>query len=200
MLFLAICQEAILPFLIFIILGRARLAPLIQKIPTSDFRHPTSILEIFSCFYLLKYALCNMIKEKFGGTCMRSRFHKRTNRSNFNIEPILLIKILLIVGLSIIFFMLLKHIISGFIVNSEFEKDITEFANKNQETAFEINEIILYSSANARVNEQSGFDISQFTDISFNISNPKNKVIQSLVINDINFSPAPESRNSCICL
>lgn len=133
---------------------------------------------------------------------MHSRFDKRTNHSNFKIEPIFLIKLLLIVVLYIIFFLLLNYIVSGFIANNEFGRDITAFADKNRETVFEINEIILYSSANAKVNGQANqnwsLDISQFTDLSFTISNPKNKVIQSLVIKDIEFSPVPESRNSCI--
>lgn len=131
---------------------------------------------------------------------MRSRFNKRSNNFKFKIEPIFLIKILLIIGLYILFFVLINYVVSNFVANNQFEKDISEFATKNQDTVFEINEIILYSSANAKVNDQSGFDISQFTDISFNISNPKNKVIQSLVINDFKFSPSPEARNTCNCL
>lgn len=135
---------------------------------------------------------------------MRSRFHKRINRSKLKIEPIFLIKILLIIGLYIIFFMLLANIISGIYVNCEFEKNISEFAEKNRETVFEISEITLYSSANAKLNASSQsnlrLDISQFTDIYFKVSNFQNKVIQSLSIKDIEFTTFPESRDSCFWL
>lgn len=129
---------------------------------------------------------------------MRSRIHKRANRTNFKIEPIFLIKILLIVGLYIIFFLLLTHIVNGFSTNRNFEKGITAFAYKNQETIFEVSEITLYSSAGATSdNNNLGLNISQFTDISFNISNPKNKVIKSFEIKDIEFNPIPDARYSC---
>ena len=68
---------------------------------------------------------------------------------------------------------------------------------KNLETAFSIDEIILYSSANAKKSQNLsyGLDISQFTDISFYISNPTGKEIKELKISEIFFDPFPKLGN-----
>lgn len=134
---------------------------------------------------------------------MRSRIHKRIKRSNVKIEPIFLLKHVLIVFMYFIIFISLDDIISRAVAIQQFEKDIDEFAMKNTETIFEIKEITLYSSANARINTQSanlGIDISQFADVSFYISNPKGKVIKSLKISNITFNPIPEIRDTCNCI
>lgn len=135
---------------------------------------------------------------------MRSRFHKRIQRSSWKVEPILLLKIGIIIILYSIFFLMLNYIITRVMMKEEFEKELASFASKNQETIFEIGEITLYSSAAAKENTQSpqnwSLDITQFTDISFSISNPKNKLIQSLEITDITFNPTPEIRYPCVCL
>ena len=135
---------------------------------------------------------------------MRSRFHKRITGSKSKIEPIFLIKILILILLYILFFILLKNICVRIITVKQFEKEITEFANKNKETVFEIKEITYYSSAYAKQSEDTpqiwSIDISQFTDISFSISNPKGKLIQSMEINNIEFSPFPSLRHTYFCL
>lgn len=131
---------------------------------------------------------------------MRSRIRKRNNRAKLRIEPLFLVKILLILVLYFLFFALLNYICKSYFTNYEFEKDITEFATKNKETVFEISEITLYSSANAKLNSEShqnlNLNISHFCDISFYISNIKNQVIQTLKIDDIEFTTIPETRQS----
>lgn len=125
---------------------------------------------------------------------MRSRIRKRNNKLKLKIEPTLFIKILLILVLYFSFFFLLHYICKTHFINYEFEKDITEFANKNEETVFEISEITLYSSANAKFNSNLNLNISHFCDISFYIANVKNQVIQTLKIDDIKFTTIPDVR------
>ncbi len=135
---------------------------------------------------------------------MHSRFHKRIHHFNIKIDIGFLIKLILTIVLYIFFLLLCHYLLTRFKITQEFEKDIASFADKNQETVFEINEILLYSSANAKENEQSqqnwSLDITQFTDISFSISNPKSRLIQSLEIKDIEFNTTPEVRHSYFCL
>lgn len=138
---------------------------------------------------------------------MRSRIHKRITKSkpnikdklsNIEINYVFLGKIACIISLYIILFFGISSFFERSIAVRQFEESIDEFASKNSETVFEIKEITLYTSATAKTNTQNiGMDVSTFTDISFNIDNPKEKVIKSLKIKNINLDVSPEIRKSC---
>lgn len=140
---------------------------------------------------------------------MRSRFNvsKRVKKINSfkkyynkvksffqNINQTIVIKFTLFVILFIIFVALLIYIYKNYRIRSSFEQDILQFEQLNSKTLFNIDNIILYSSASASnsVNSKSKIDISQFTDISFTIQNIENRKIVDFYICDINFSKTPE--------
>lgn len=140
---------------------------------------------------------------------MRSRFHgsKRVRKaSSFekylnktkqfvqNIDKIILLKSVLFVVLFALFLVLFITVYGNYKLKSEFERSVLEFANLNSETAFEIDNITLYSSASATASSDGNgrIDISQFTDISFTVKNLKNKKIEEFSIVDISFSTLPE--------
>lgn len=129
---------------------------------------------------------------------MRSRMHKRLTVSNPKVKYLFIAKIFVIVLLYIILYFLLEEVYQRFNNVLQLEKDIETFASKNQETVFEINEITYFSSANAKPNDDIkkdwSIDISQFTDISFFISNPSNQIIKSLEIKDVEFYKTPSVR------
>ena len=137
---------------------------------------------------------------------MRSRVNKRVKKNNdivsntinkiknIEIDYTALLKLIIAILLYIVIF----WTISGFIKRSnainQFAESIDSFAQKNAETYFEVTDMILYSSASAQKNPQSvGLDISTFTDIAFNISNPKNVKITSLKIDNIAIETAPDA-------
>ena len=139
---------------------------------------------------------------------MRSRINKRTskpkknilsnlsnlsNLNNIEINYHFLIKLSVVIILYIILFFGMSSFLKRSIAIKQFENSIEEFAQNNSETIFEIKEITLYTSASAKKNAQTPtMDISTFTDISFYIDNPKNKIINSLKIENINIETEPE--------
>lgn len=140
---------------------------------------------------------------------MRSRFHgsKRVRKtSSFekylnktkqfvqNLDKIILLKSVLFVVLFALFLVFFITVYGNYKLKSEFERSVLEFANLNSETAFEIDNITLYSSASATASSDGNgrIDISQFTDISFTVKNLKNKKIEEFSIVDISFSTLPE--------
>lgn len=134
---------------------------------------------------------------------MRSRINKRNTRAkpsfklNIEINYAVLTKTIVTLILYIIIFAYFSNYLQRTYAINQFEENIDDFAKKNADTIFEVKEIILYSSAVAKSsNEYMGLDISAFTDISFNIENPKNKTIKSLKIRDIEISPVPELRRN----
>lgn len=140
---------------------------------------------------------------------MRSRFHgsKRVRKtSSFekylnktkqfvqNLDKIILLKSVLFVVLFALFLVLFITVYGNYKLKSEFERSVLEFANLNSETAFEIDNITLYSSASATASSDGNgrIDISQFTDISFTVKNLQNKKIEEFSIVDISFTTLPE--------
>ncbi len=133
---------------------------------------------------------------------MRSRINKRVSKSNGNIKNlfknieidyIFLTKIACIVILYVIIFFGMSSFFMRSIAIKSFENSVENFAVKNLDTVFEIRDVLLYTSASAKNNEQNiGMNISTFTDISFNIDNPKGKTINSLKIDNLNIYSAPE--------
>lgn len=134
---------------------------------------------------------------------MRSRQNKRNFKPkqnfaiNFEIDYALLLKTIITLALYIIIFIAISSFLKRSYAISQFEESIEKFAQKNQDTTFEVKEITLYSSATAKSGEQNrGLDISVFTDISFNIDNPKMKTIKSLQLSNFDIAPIPELRRS----
>ncbi len=81
--------------------------------------------------------------------------------------------ILLIILLSLTY-----NVLNRYILKTNFENEILSFANKNQETIFEINKITFFSSANAKnknisANSYTIENLYQYTDIAFFIINNK---------------------------
>lgn len=140
---------------------------------------------------------------------MRSRFHgsKRVRKaSSFekylnwvkqfvkNLDKVILLKSVLFIVLFALFLGLFITVCGNYKLKTEFERDVLEFANLNSETVFEIDNITLYSSANATASSDGNgrINISQFTDISFTVKNIKNKKIEEFSIADIDFTTLPE--------
>jgi len=96
---------------------------------------------------------------------MRSRFNKRIHNTKYhkiNINPVILIKISIVIILYFVIFMSIKAIAFKHASIAEFAESVDELTSKNYETVFKIDEIVLYSSASARINSQtSALDISR---------------------------------------
>lgn len=140
---------------------------------------------------------------------MRSRFNgsKRVRRTSpfekylnktkqflINLDKVVVTKSALFLVLIVVFLFLLTTVYGNYRLKAGFERNVVEFAALNSETLFEIDDITLYSSANGTPSADGNgrIDISQFTDISFNIKNIKNRKIQELSIMNITFPTAPE--------
>lgn len=87
-----------------------------------------------------------------------------------------------------------------FVLKKNFESEILSFANKNQETIFNINKIVLFSSADSKnkTSSASNFTIEnlyQYTDIALFINNNgennMENTFKSVSINNIKFDTMP---------
>ena len=87
-----------------------------------------------------------------------------------------------------------------FVLKKNFENEILSFANKNQETVFNINKIVLFSSADSKnkTSSASNFTIEnlyQYTDIALFINNNgennMENTFKSVSINNIKFDTMP---------
>lgn len=89
----------------------------------------------------------------------------------------IIITIISIISL-IILISLFYKVFNRFIIKANFENEILSFADKNQETIFEINKITFFSSANAKnknisTNSYTIENLYQYTDMAFFIINNK---------------------------
>ncbi len=88
-----------------------------------------------------------------------------------------------------------------YVLKKNFEDDILDFANKNESTIFTVDNITLFSSADAgyKTNTTNSFTIQnlyQYTDIALFIKNTSDEntlenTLKKVTINNINFSTTP---------
>ena len=94
-------------------------------------------------------------------------------------------------------------VLSKIVLKTNFEKSILPFANKNSETIFNINQIVLFSNCDAKNKNISTTNytlenIYQYTDIAFFIDSPQEEktsknTLKDVTIENINFSTPPSS-------
>ena len=92
-------------------------------------------------------------------------------------------------------------ILSRLVLKSNFEKSILPFANKNSETIFNINQIVLFSNCDAKNKNISTTNytlenIYQYTDIAFFIDSPQEEktsknTLKNVTIENIKFTTSP---------
>ena len=92
-------------------------------------------------------------------------------------------------------------VLSKIVLKTNFEKSILPFANKNSETIFNINQIVLFSNCDAKNKNISTTyytleNIYQYTDIAFFIDSPQEEktsknTLKDVTIENINFSTPP---------
>ena len=128
---------------------------------------------------------------------MYTRFNKRSKKKTSNSKFITFSKIAIAICLFILVIFSIIRFISAAKLNKSDIAQVPNLPNKDIDHTFSVNELTLYSSANATKSKSVnyGLDISQFTDISFNIQNPTGKVIKSLKICEMFFSPYPKLGN-----
>ena len=103
--------------------------------------------------------------------------------------------------LFLIVFFLSYLVFNKYVLKRNFEDNIISFANKNQQTIFEINKVALFSSCDAKNKNisSSNFTIEnlyQFTDMALFISSPSTEktlenTLNKVYIDNINFSKSP---------
>ena len=112
----------------------------------------------------------------------------------------ILIIIILILFILVIFLAYL--VFSKFVLKSNFEKSILPFANKNDETIFNINQIVFFSNCDAKNKNISTTNYTlenlyQYTDIAFFIDSPQEEktsknTLKAVSIENINFNTNPK--------
>lgn len=112
-----------------------------------------------------------------------------SNKKSIKILSLLIV--ILIICMSIYFFF-----VQNIFIKKNFENDSADFSNLNENIPFNINKIILFSSATAEsdtVNQHLSLDISGYCDIGIYLNNldKENTSIKSLSINNIKIS-SPE--------
>ena len=126
------------------------------------------------------------------GINIRKKKRIALNESNKkSIKILSLLILILIICMTIYFFF-----VQGIFIKKNFEDDSTDFSNLNKNIPFNINKIILFSSATAEtdtVNQHLSLDISGYCDIGIYLNNldKENTSIKSLSINNIKIS-SPE--------
>ena len=109
--------------------------------------------------------------------------------------------ILIFISLLIILTILI-YIAFGMLYNKyTFEKDITNFSDKNQKTIFSINKCVLFSNCNVKNKTSSNTNITlenlyQYTDIALFINNNSNEntlenTLKSVKINNLKYQKEP---------
>mgnify|MGYP000052339465 CR=1 FL=1 len=112
----------------------------------------------------------------------------------------ILIIIILILFILVVFLAYL--VFSKFVLKSNFEKSILPFANKNDETIFNINQIVFFSNCDAKNKNISTTNYTlenlyQYTDIAFFIDSPQEEktsknTLKAVSIGNINFITSPK--------
>lgn len=94
---------------------------------------------------------------------------------NFTIKNVKLAFVILILLLFIIFLLYYHFILANSFANNQFANEMIEIAEQNENSIFNIQKILIYSSATAEDNSKdqslSNVSISQFSDISIYIDN-----------------------------
>ena len=123
------------------------------------------------------------------------KFYKKAKLSIASINKKDVIKLILIIFLLFFIWNLSQNLYQNHKIENSFNKSIDKFALLNSKSLFSIDNVVLYSSAGATTSEDGNgrINISQFTDISFNVVNIENRKIKSFRIYDINL---PKETNS----
>jgi len=99
----------------------------------------------------------------------------RANMKKFKIQNERLFFTILIIALFIIFLLYYNLVFSVVFARNAFANEMIEIADENEDTIFNVQKILLYSSANAIDNSEDlslkDMSISQYTDISIYIDN-----------------------------
>lgn len=116
----------------------------------------------------------------------------------------IIITIISIILLILLFFLSSK-VLDKYLLKTNYENQILSFADKNQETIFEINKITFFSSANVKnknisANSYTIENLYQYTDIAFFINNNKNEktlenTLKKVSIENIKFNTKPTEGN-----
>ena len=103
--------------------------------------------------------------------------------------------------LIVIVFFLIYLLFNQYILKKNLENEIIPFANKNENTIFEINKVIFFSSGDAKnktssVNHFTVQNLYQYTDIALFISSPNidktsENTLKNLKIENIQFTNSP---------
>lgn len=103
--------------------------------------------------------------------------------------------------LFLIVFFLSYLVFNRYVLKRNFEDNIISFANKNQQTIFEINKVVLFSSCDAKNKNISSTNYTienlyQYTDIALFVSNNSKEnnfenTFKQVYIENINFNPPP---------
>ena len=115
--------------------------------------------------------------------------------------------VIVLILLFIVFF-LAYLVFNKYVLKSNFENSVLNFADKNQSTIFEIKKVALFSSCNAKnknisINNYTLENIYQYTDIALFVSNEaveKNleNTFKKVSIENIKFNTMPSSRTTSI--
>lgn len=133
----------------------------------------------------------------------------KDKKSKNNIDIKLRNKKIILTIIAIILFVIVIFlgylVFRKYILKKNFENDILGFANKNQSTIFTINNITLFSSADAeyKTNTANNFTIQnlyQYTDIAIFIRNTSSEntlenTLKKVTVNNIDFSVIPNLGN-----
>ena len=124
---------------------------------------------------------------------------KNVKEKNTANKKKVLIIITLVLFILVVFLAFL--VLSRMVLKTNFEKSILPFANKNSETIFNINQIVLFSNCDAKNKNISTTyytleNIYQYTDIAFFIDSPQEEktsknTLKDVTIENINFSTPP---------
>lgn len=123
------------------------------------------------------------------GINIRKKKRIALNESNKKALKILSLLIIILIICVCIYFFFIQDIF----IKQNLEDDTTNFSKLNENIPFDINKIILFSSATAEadtVNQQLSLDISGYCDIGIYLNNKdkENTSIKSLYIDDIKIS------------
>ena len=134
----------------------------------------------------------------------------------FKIKNVKLAFVILIIALFVVFLLYYHFVFAESFARNDFANQMVEISEANEKSVFNVQKVLLYSSANAIDNSESqalqNMSICQYTDISIYIDNMANaseltdeNTIKQLYIDNINISAtviyyfeAPVTKNSII--
>ena len=123
------------------------------------------------------------------------------NKENLKISKSKIILTIITILLFLVVLVLAYLLFSKYVLKKNFENDSLSFADKNQNTIFTINNIIMFSSADAKnkTSSASNFTIEnlyQYTDMAIFIKNNSDEntlenTLKKVSINNVNFDAPP---------